>query len=77
MPQAKTFAKILCNKIAYKKRQEYNDVMNMFRCKLSFLIQKMVLLCIRGSRSLNNKNNDIELSNTDDFEYGCFESKLN
>jgi hypothetical protein len=75
--QAKTFAKMLCNKIAYKKRQEYSDVMNMFRCKLSFLIQKMVLLCIRGSRSLNNKNNNIELSsNIDDFEYGCFESRL-
>jgi len=75
--QAKTFAKILCDKIAYKKRQEYSDVMSMFRCKLSFLIQKMVLLCIRGSRSKNNKNSNIELSNIDDFEYGCFESKLN
>ena len=78
--QARTFSKLLCNKISYKKRQNYNDIVSFYRCKLSFLIRRLILLlyCIRGSRCMsNNKNNEIELSNIDDFEYSCFESRLN
>ena len=73
--RAQNFSKLLCDKISFKTRQRYSDVVNFYRCRLSFLIRKMVLLCIRGSRK--TRCNKIE-SNIDenDFEYGCFESKL-
>ena len=73
--RAQNFSKLLCDKISFKTRQRYSDVVNSYRCRLSFLIGKMVLLCIRGSRK--TRCNKIE-SNIDenDFEYGCFESKL-
>ena len=73
--RAQNFSKLLCDKISFKTRQRYTDVVNSYRCRLSFLIGKMVLLCIRGSRK--TRCNKIE-SNIDenDFEYGCFESKL-
>ena len=35
-PQAKIFEKPLCNKLAYKKKQKYNDIINYYMCKLSF-----------------------------------------
>ena len=74
-PQAKTFEKLLCNKLAYKQKQNYNDIINYYRCKLSFLIRKMILLCIRGSRKTSNRT--VELSNMDDLEFNSFESKVN
>ena len=73
--QAITFSKLLCRKIAYKKRQDYNDIINFYRCKLSFLIRKHVLLCIRGSRGVIKEDNNI--SKLDDFEFMSFESKVN
>ena len=74
-PQAKTFEKLLCNKLAYKTKQKYNDIINYYRCKLSFLIRKLILLCIRGSRKTSNRTD--ELSNMDDLEFNSFESKVN
>ena len=73
-PEAMRYCKLLCDKISYKKKQKYTDVMNFYRCKLSFLIKRLALLCIRGSRTVNiNKITDI---NDDDFEFVCFEAKL-
>ena len=71
--EAHRYHKLLCDKISYKKRQNYTDVMNYFRCKLSFLIKKLSLLCIRGSRTVHTKN---IMNIDDDFEYLCFASKL-
>ena len=72
-PQATTFFRLLCSKIAYKHRQDYNNVSSFLKCKISFLIRKMVLLCLRGSRTLNTKN---VVNNDDDYSFSCFESKL-
>jgi hypothetical protein len=72
-PQAKTFFRLLCNKIAYKHRQDYNNVTSFLKCKISFLVRKMVLLCLRGSRTVNIKK---IIQNEDDFAFSCFESKL-
>ena len=60
-----------------KKKQKYNDMINYYRCKLSFLIRKLILLCItiRGSRNTSNKTDD--LSNMDDLEFNSLESKVN
>ena len=73
-PQARTFIRLLCNKISYKTRQNYNNVTNFFKCRLSFLIRKVVLLCLRGSRTVCTKN---IISDDVDYEYCCFASKLN
>ena len=34
--------------IAQKKEEKYEKVQTLIRCKLSFLILRLVLLCIRG-----------------------------
>ena len=45
------FHKHIADKIARKTEQSYNDVISVIRCKLSFLILRSALLCIKGSRS--------------------------
>ena len=71
--EARTFLRLLCEKISYKNRQDYSCVSNFIKCKLSFLIRKLVLLCVRGTRVSKKGDNEL-LEN--DFEFGCFESKL-
>ena len=56
---AETFYKLLCNKISMKSGDIYSNVINVFRCKLSYLICRMTLLCVRGSRSIRQKDNNI------------------
>ena len=46
------YHKVLAEKIASKKGENYSDVMCFLRVKLSFLALKSTLLCLRGSRSL-------------------------
>ena len=70
---AKTFCKYLCSKISIKRKDSYSDTVNLFRCKISFLICRMVLLCIRGSRTLK-QNSNIILGNDCSFE--CNEANI-
>ena len=49
--ECSVFHKHIADKIARKTEQSYNDVISVIRCKLSFLILRSALLCIRGSRS--------------------------
>ena len=72
-PEARTIFRLLCEKISHKTQQNYSDVVNFLRCKLSFVIRKLVLLCIRGTRSSINTVDKICES---DFEFACFVSKL-
>ena len=72
--EAERYHKLLCSKIAYKSRQNYSDVIKFVRCKLSFVLKKLSLLCIRGSRKVNTRNVNINID--DDFEYNCFVAKL-
>ena len=69
--EAEIYHKCLNTQIAHKKGQAYGDVTRFIRCKLSFKIIKLSLLCIRGSRVIPLKN-----TVDDDFEYNCFLSKL-
>ena len=39
----------LASKMAFKKDERYEDVVNFIKCKLSFLILRSALTCIRGS----------------------------
>ena len=43
--------KHLAEKISRKTEERYEKVISVIRCKLSFIILKSALLCIRGSRS--------------------------
>ena len=47
------FHKHVSEKIAIKYNKNYKEIITIIRCKLSFLILKSALLCIRGSRSSN------------------------
>ena len=73
-PEAKIFLKILCDKIASKTGQDYANVVNFLKCKIAFLLRKLVLICIRGSRTF--KKTDLFANHENDFDYGCFVSKL-
>ena len=55
------FHKHVAEKISIKTEERYEKVLSTIRCKLSFIILKSVLMCVRGSRSY-------KLKNFDDFE---------
>ena len=56
------FHKHMADTISKKTEENYSDIMNVLKCKLSFLILRASLLCIRGSRT-HKKDSKI----TDDF----------
>ena len=56
------FHKHMAEKISQKTEEKYSDIMNVLKCKLSFLILRASLLCVRGSRT-HKKDSKI----TDDF----------
>jgi hypothetical protein len=60
------FHKHLADMISLKNGERYERILSIIRCKLSFLILKSSLMCIRGSRSYNKCN-----TNFDDFEIAC------
>ena len=69
--QAETFVKLLCNKISTKNNLKYDEAINVFRCRLSFIIRRLVLLCIRRTRKAAPK-----IKNNLDDGFVCFASKL-
>ena len=52
-PATSIFHKHIAQKIANKTEEKHEKVQTLIRCKLSFLILRSVLLCIRGSRSIS------------------------
>ena len=63
-PECERFHKQLANKIATKTEQNYSKIMTMIRCKLSFIILRACLMCVRGSRShLTSNTSDSALPN--------------
>ena len=50
-PECNIFLKKLLSKISEKRGERYGDVANWVRCKLSFLCIKACLVCIRGTRT--------------------------
>ena len=65
------FHKHLAEKIATKTGQRYERVMTWIRCKLSFVIMRLALLCLRGSRSVK-----VNVESVEDFSYACDEARL-
>ena len=48
--ECNTFHKSLAEKLSKKKGEKYDDIIRYIRVKLSFLVLKASLLCLRGSR---------------------------
>ena len=55
-PETSAFHKHLASKISQKTEDRYERVLTLIRCKLSFLILRAVLTCLRGSRSYSKSN---------------------
>ena len=64
--ETSTFQRHFASKIALKKDERYEDVVNLIRCKLSFLILRSALTCIRGFRPY-----DKDFVMDDDFSLTC------
>ncbi len=60
------FFKSLAEKLAKKKGERYEDIMRYIRVKISFLVLKAALLCLRGTRV---KSNSMVSDDGDDFSF--------
>ena len=71
-PEGSRFHKELAEKIATKTGERYDDVTRLIRTKISFLVLRAALLCLRGSRVIYNSR----IEACDDFEYSLNELNL-
>ena len=71
-PECSLFHKSLADKISEKTGEQYADVMNFIRCKLSYILMRSAILCLRGSRKPTNADNLASVG--DDF--GMYASEL-
>ena len=69
--EGSVFHKHLAEKIANKTGQKYEHIMSWIRCKLSFVIMRSALLCLRGSRSVK-----VNVDSAEDFSFACDEARL-
>ena len=69
------FHKHLAEKIATKSGERYEKVLTFIRCKLSFLILRSCLMCIRGSRSYKDNRLTTTKATTEDFEISCNDAR--
>ena len=65
------YRKFLAENICQKTDQRYDQVLAWICCKLSFIITRSALLCLRSSRSVK-MNTDV----TEDFDLACIDAKL-
>jgi hypothetical protein len=72
-PECERFHKHIAEKIADKSGESYGHVISWIRCKLSFLILRAALICVRGSRPHNPKNAS---ESTTDFALACDDARL-
>ena len=71
-PETSMFHKHISQLISTKTEEKYEKVMTLIRCKISFLILRSVLLCIRGSRSITSKDSVV----LDDVSLTCSSTGL-
>ena len=57
------YHKHIAEKISTKTEERYEKVLSMIRCKLSFIILRACLMCIRGSRCASK----MKITDVDDF----------
>ena len=56
--------KHLVNKTVTKTSDKYEKVLTWIRCRLSFIVVKAVVLCLRGSYCVNKQTEDFALACT-------------
>ena len=64
-PETSMFHKHIAQKYCQKNEEKYGKVLSLITGKLSFLILRSVLICVRGSRSVSSDNvvlNDVSLT---------------
>ena len=64
--ETSTFLHHLASKIALKKDERYEDVVNFIKCKLPFLILRSGLPFVRGTRPYDKYSVMV-----DDFSFTC------
>ena len=74
--ECQKFYKRLAELIAEKKKQRYSVISSWVKRKISFSLMNSVGLCLRGSRSLADRN-DIEMSITNDAMMSEMSSNIN
>ena len=72
-PECEKFHKHVAEKIAEKTGDRYEHIISWIRCKLSFIILRACLMCVRGSRPHNTRN---ETDVTADFMLACDDARL-
>ena len=72
-PECEKFHQHLASKIADKTLQRYSSVINMIRAKLSFLVLRACLVCVRGSRPHNVLNETVV---PDDYGLSALDSRI-
>ena len=72
-PECVKFHQHLADRIALKSGDRYETVLSWIRCKMSFIVLRVSLLCIRGSRSHFVKQN---VTVVDDFDYACLDARF-
>ena len=70
--ECQIFHKSLAEKLSLKTGDRYEEVTRLIRVKLSFIVLKAALLCIRGSQSVNNTS----LTRCEDFSHNLNELRL-
>ena len=72
-PECEKFHKHVAERISEKTGEKYNHVISWIRCKLSFLILRAALMCVRGSRPHNPKN---ATKTTTDYALACDDAQI-
>ena len=72
-PEAEVFHKHIADRIEKKTGEKYAKVIAWIRCKITFIILRACLACLRGSRQ---KKIVAENTVTDDFALACNDARL-
>ena len=65
-PECAKYHQHLAQSIADKSGEKYSSIITLIRCKLSYLILRSCLMCVRGSRphvTANHTSADVEYNN--------------
>ena len=69
-PECAVYHKYFADRIAEKTGEQYNKIISYIRTKLSFIILRSALLCIRGSRRTTKSTSDVG------GDYGLYATEL-
>ena len=61
------FYKRLAEMLAEKKHMKFSEVSSSIRTKIAFSLLKSTIRCVRGSKTLQNNNMNIEMSEDNNF----------